>query len=161
MEQKLNKENSLERRRALPEDKEFARTVHHRAYHDVVVKQFGNWDEAKQDAFFDTAWESEPFEILECDGVPCGLLAIEDHGEYIEPRELVLLPEFQGRGIGTKVLAEVIASAKERAVPIKIQALRENEALKLYRKLGFKDSGETETHMQLEFNPVEPDKETL
>lgn len=32
---------------ATEEDIEFARKVHHEAYHDTVVAQFGTWDEKR------------------------------------------------------------------------------------------------------------------
>ena len=46
----------LGRRPVAQADTEFARNAHHQAYHDVVVRQFGTWDEALQDKFFDGDW---------------------------------------------------------------------------------------------------------
>jgi hypothetical protein len=66
------------RRAALPSDTEFARTVHHRAYRDVVERQFGAWDDAVQDKFFAGDWAHGGFDILLCDGVACGYVCVEE-----------------------------------------------------------------------------------
>ena len=42
----------ITKRRAEATDAEFARSVHHRAYRDVVIRQYGMWDEKAQDDFF-------------------------------------------------------------------------------------------------------------
>ena len=150
----IDKEPAITKRPALPTDTEFARNVHHSAYHDVIVKQFGSWDERRQDVFFENDWsDGAAFQILLSDDVPCGYYKEEDFPDRIIPHELVLLPGFQGKGIGTKILSEVIDRAASRNVPVKIRALRENRALNLYRKLGFQDVGSDDTHIELEFVP--------
>ena len=58
----MNDFNSISERLTLrlatDADKAFARHVHHQAYHDVIVRQFGEWNEAEQDAYFDSTWAS-------------------------------------------------------------------------------------------------------
>jgi len=51
---KINKSMEIvfSKRPATTADTEFARFTHHAAYHDVVVRQFGNFDERMQDNFF-------------------------------------------------------------------------------------------------------------
>lgn len=73
MEKETSMENKLklERRPAQEVDTEFARQAHHRAYRDVVVKQFGGWNEEAQDKFFDSAWKGSKHEILSANGQPC------------------------------------------------------------------------------------------
>ena len=132
----------------------FAHNVHHKAYHDVVVKQFGNWDEERQDRYFSSDWkDGNGFEIIFYDGEPCGYCRFDYLPEYIIAHELVISPDFQGNGIGTKILKEVIEYANVKNLPIKIGVLKENKALNLYRKLGFKDVDESETHKGLKYLP--------
>lgn len=59
-------------RAATDADKTFARDAHHLACHDVVVRQFGKWDEAVQDRFFERNWSSNHLNIILADGVPSG-----------------------------------------------------------------------------------------
>jgi GNAT superfamily N-acetyltransferase len=155
MEQELNQEKAIVRRKVSDAEKDFARTVHHRGYHDVVVKKFGAFDEARQDQYFEQNWTEDQIEIIECDGVPCGWLAVEDHGDYLELGEIILLPEFQGQGLGTRIIEDIIQTAKARNIPLRLRVMFENEAIDLYRRLGFKETGKTPTHFEMELKPNE------
>lgn len=137
----------LERRPATSSDTEFARTTHHAAYRDVVSRQFGAWDEALQDRLFEEQWMPDKFEIILCDGNPCGFLSIEDRPDHISVSEIVIAPQFQGRGIGSRLFNKEMQRGREAKSPLRLQVLRENRALELYRKLGFKECGTTETHI--------------
>jgi GNAT superfamily N-acetyltransferase len=146
----------LQRRLASPTDAQFGRNVHHQAYRDVVERQFGTWNVAEQDAYFWEGWDAAAHEIVECDGVPVGYVSVEDRPDVIYLRELVLLPEFQNRGIGTALLRQVITHAQERGVPIQLQALHANRAADLYRRVGFHEIGRTATHILFEWLPAVP-----
>jgi ribosomal protein S18 acetylase RimI-like enzyme len=147
----------LERRLAAPADADFARDVHHHAYRDVVERQFGVWNLAAQDAYFRGGWEAAPHEIIECDGVAVGYVCVEDRPDLVHLRELVLLPEFQNQGIGTAVLQQVLAHAAARGVPVHLATLHANRAAALYRRIGFREIGRTETHILFEWSsPASP-----
>ncbi len=146
----------ITRRAATAEDTDFARRVHHEGYHDTVVRQFGEWDEAMQDEFFDNAWNADPHEVMMSDERDCGYCAIERHSDHIFLHELVVSNEFQRQGIGSKVLRELIDEAKSKGIPVKLQVLRENvDARRLYTKLGFKDTETTDMHYMMEYNPAD------
>ena len=44
-------EHIIKRQTAKPDNMEFARLAHHKAYHDVVENQFGKWDTGMQEIF--------------------------------------------------------------------------------------------------------------
>jgi ribosomal protein S18 acetylase RimI-like enzyme len=86
------------------------------------------------------------------DGTPCGYVSIEERDADIHVRELVLAPEFQGRHIGTTILQELIDRARARHVPIRLGTHHQNRAIYLYRRLGFHETGRTDTHVLLEWS---------
>ena len=139
----------LERRPATSRDTKFARILHHEAYRDVVCRQFGAWDEALQDRLFEEKWIPDQFEIVLCDGNPCGFLLVEDRSDHIYISEIVIAPQSQGRGIGSRLLNEEMQRGREAKSPLRLQVLRENRAIELYRRLGFKECGATETHIRM------------
>jgi ribosomal protein S18 acetylase RimI-like enzyme len=146
----------LQRRLASPTDAQFGRNVHHQAYRDVVERQFGAWNVAEQDAYFQDGWDAAAHEIVECDGVPVGYVSVEDRPDLVHLRELVLLPEFQNQGIGTALLRHVMTHAQQRGVPVQLQALLANRAAELYRRVGFREIGRTDTHILFEWLPAVP-----
>lgn len=146
--------SELLRRQATDADTEAARKIHHAALHDVVVRQFGEWDKKEQDDFFAGSWSPETFEIIQSNGTDVGYCGITHHSDHISVNELMISPEYQGKGIGSSILLEVINEARSKGIAVKLQVLKENKAQDLYRKLGFKDMGTTDTHIQMELNPI-------
>lgn len=141
-------------RLATPADTDFAREVHHQAYRDVAERQFGPWDAAFQDQRFAEDWASATFSIVLSDGEPCGYLCVEDCATDFHVREIVIAPAFQGRGIGTTLLQDVLQRAGDCQVPVRLGALRANRAAALYRRLGFREIGQTPTHLLFEWQPT-------
>jgi GNAT superfamily N-acetyltransferase len=143
----------IEIRQATDADTEFARETHHAAYRDVVERQFGAWDEARQDAFFAEAWKPSHHGIISVDGVRCGYWAVEDRGADIHVRELVIHPSHQGRGLGTALLRGLQRQAQDRDIPIRLGTFHENYARRLYARLGFRELDSTATHVLMEWGP--------
>lgn len=144
--------STITKRIATAADTEFARRAHHAAYHDVVVRQFGVFDEQVQDTFFTKSWKPEVYQILLDGEMRIGYCSVEDFLDHIRVHELVLLPEFQRQGIGSGILQEILAEAKAKNVPVSLEVLKESSAQYFYHKLGFKNIGSTETHVQMKYS---------
>jgi len=142
----------ISRRPATKADTDFARSVHHRAYRDVIERQYGRWDESTQDKLFADAWSAADHEIVLYGDVRCGYTSIENRDNEIHLSELVVDPDFQGRGIGTHILQEVIKHAILKGVPVRLRTHVTNRAANLYRRMGFQETARTETHVLLEWN---------
>jgi ribosomal protein S18 acetylase RimI-like enzyme len=136
---------------AAESDIAFARETHHLAYRDVVVRQFGQWDERAQDRFFENGWDSAEHAILLADGEPCGYAAIEERVDDTHVRELVIHPDHQEEGIGTSFLRQVQERARTLGVPVRLGTHLENRAQVLYKRLGFREFDRTETHILMEW----------
>src|SRR6266513_2720305 len=102
---------NISRRPAAIADTDFARSVHHRAYRDVIERQYGSWDESIQDKLFAIAWSAADHDIVVCDDARCGYTCIENRDDGIYLHELVIDPDFQGCGIGARILQNVIEQA--------------------------------------------------
>ncbi len=143
---------TVSQRPATLADMDFARSVHHRAYRDVIERQYGSWNEAIQDGYFDSAWSTETHEIILLDGARCGYSCIESQNDAIYLRELVIDPDFQHRGIGTRIIRDVIDRAITHGVPVRLRTHIVNRAANLYRRMGFQETERTESHLLLEWN---------
>jgi ribosomal protein S18 acetylase RimI-like enzyme len=143
-----------ERRPAKESDEVFMCKLHKAANHDVVVRQFGEWNDELQVSLFAKKWQSDPFEILEIDGQPIGCIRIEDRPDEVFFAEIQILPEFQGQGIGSQLIQTEITRASKLKKPIRLQVLQKNErARKLYEQLGFTMYGTTDRHFLLQIIP--------
>ena len=64
--------------------------------------------------------------------------------------EISILKEYQNKGIGRKILEEQLKENRQKGIRTILQVFKDNPAKSLYKKLGFKVYGETETHYQME-----------
>jgi ribosomal protein S18 acetylase RimI-like enzyme len=128
--------------------------MHHEAFREVVERQFGSWDTAVQDRLFAETWARGSFLIVLFDGQPCGYLWVQEHNTYVHVHEIVVARAFQGRGIGTALIQQVLARAEGRQVPVHLGTLHANRAASLYRRLGFSEVGRTPTHLLFEWRPA-------
>ena len=142
-------------RPATAADTEFARVAHHAAYRGVVEQQFGPWDEVAQDGHFAGDWDPAATEVVLVGGVPAGYWVVEERGEDVHVRELVLDPSWQGRGVGTELLRRAQRRAAARGVPVRLGTFAANRARSLYERLGFRECGREGPHVLYEWQPGE------
>jgi len=137
-------------RKATDEDKEFLRDLNRIVYEEVVIEQFGSWDDVWQSNYFDEKWKAAGYQIIQVEGKPVGTLWTIEEKDHIWLRELQVLPEFQGRGIGTTLMKRELKKAKVRELPIRLRVLKTNRASHFYERLGFSVYDETETQLYMQ-----------
>ena len=66
-------------------------------------------------------------------------------------RQIFLLPEYQGRGVGERCVEFVLAEARALGLPVRLAVLKVNpRAQAFYRRLGFVSTEETEERVHFE-----------
>jgi len=84
--------------------------------------------------------------IVECEGVECGFFGVEVGDTEIRVQSLFLLPEYQRRGIGNRLMSIVLSEANERGLPISLHVATYNPARAFYERLGFAVQEEMQGH---------------
>ena len=148
----MDNKSKITFRKATKDDTDFALAVHHKAFRDVIVRQFGPWEDEVQDKFFFNDWSNTGFEIIYFEGKPCGYMRIEYLPGGIKAHELVLSPDFHNLGIGSYVLKQLQVEATRRKLPVNLNVLHENRAIELYKRLGFKEIGQNDMHKFMEWS---------
>jgi len=101
------------------------------------IKAIFGWNETVQRELHHSEWlEAKPM-IIEIGGVPVGSFLVQARENHVYFGRFFLLPECQGKGVGSQVLKRVIATAHERAMPIKLCYLQGNRVGELYVRFGF------------------------
>jgi ribosomal protein S18 acetylase RimI-like enzyme len=93
-------------------------------------------------------------EIIELNGRPIGLLKVIRSPTEWRVSQIQLLPEHQGKGIGTRLLQEVLDSARASGLAVNLSALKINPAVRLYRRLGFTTETESEKSVSMTVTPT-------
>jgi ribosomal protein S18 acetylase RimI-like enzyme len=117
-------------------DREFLFDVRRAALRTYVDETSG-WDDAEQRAIADKEFSALPYAVVEESGRPVGYVCVIHESEWDFIEEIALLPEAQGRGIGTRLLEDIRKAAERRGVPVRLSVFVSNPAQALYARLGF------------------------
>lgn len=125
--------------------------IHREALREPVEATWGPWDDALQEPFFRDHWNPAVRRAVLCDGKLAGFIDVSDDGREVELENIEVAANFRGRGIGS----ELIRGLQKRGRPVRLQVLKANPgARRLYDRLGFEPTGETETHTQMRWLPA-------
>ncbi|MCP4756937.1 MAG: GNAT family N-acetyltransferase [Proteobacteria bacterium] len=65
--------------------------------------------------------------------------------------EIQILPEFQNRGIGCRLIENIQLQACDQGLPVVLSVLKGNPAKRLYEKLGFRVALEKERSYEMRY----------
>ncbi len=93
-------------------------------------------------------------DIITLDGEDIGRLWVARYPQEIVCIEIILLPEFRNRKIGTKLMQDLFAEAAATGREFNFHVLKYNEkAQRFYKRLNCEFTGETEGHFKMRWNP--------
>ncbi|MCA9872711.1 MAG: GNAT family N-acetyltransferase [Anaerolineales bacterium] len=124
-------------RQATEADYEFLYRLHKAAMQPYIEATWG-WQEEWQQEYFARKWNPQARQIIQIQGQDAGVLVIEiRQGEHYLAL-IELLPECQGHGVGTAVLADFLHEAETHSLPATLHVLKTNgRARQFYERLGF------------------------
>lgn len=82
-----------------------------------------------------------------------GRLYVYRDEEAIHLIDIALLPEHRGSGIGGRLLNDLLSRAAAERKPVRIHVERENPAMRLYTRLGFRKIEDQGVYYLMEWTP--------
>jgi ribosomal protein S18 acetylase RimI-like enzyme len=141
---------NLRLRPATTNDSEFAYQTKKAAFREYAENVWG-WDEEEQRKLHQRRFAVHDFRVIQVAGTDTGITAMERKPDCINLHQLFILPEHQSKKIGEAVMMLLMEEAAKAKLPIRLQVLKvNNRAFKFYERLGFKRTGESETHILME-----------
>lgn len=123
-------------------------------YHDLFLATWGGWDEDRHARHFQASWERGGIDAVEHEGVRVGMVQLSEHEDAIEIHEIQIHPSFQGRGLGSRLLNDILARVHAEQKKARLSTgLKNTRAVSLYHRLGFVEVETTETHIHMESRP--------
>jgi GNAT superfamily N-acetyltransferase len=113
------------------------------------VEETCGWDEGYQRERFQLTFKPECIQIIQCEEVSIGLWEVARNEDPWLLQRIAIRPEFQNRGIGGRLVSDLLSEAEEARCGVALQVLRVNPARQLYARLGFQVTGENATHIQM------------
>ena len=130
------------------EDREYLWWLHRETMWEYVDKTWG-WDEAFQRKKFDEGFDPPALQMIEIDGGAVGYIRVRREPDAIFLASIEIAPESQNKGIGSRLIEDLLREGERMELPVKLLVLRVNPARRLYERLGFECTNETETHFEM------------
>ena len=143
----------LSLRKARANDSEFVFVVKKAAFSEYV-KQVWGWDNSYQRELHNRRFAAQDVCIIQLHEVDIGFLAVSHTSDMLKVNQLFILPEYQGRGIGSACMTRIIDDANLEQKFVVLQVLKVNtRGITFYQRLGFTIVGESTTHVQMKKSP--------
>jgi ribosomal protein S18 acetylase RimI-like enzyme len=122
------------------------------------------WDVLQQQAFMRMQYRAQQWQYrgqltqiedyLILDGEqPVGRLLISHERGYIHLADIALLAAYREQGIGTELMRALQAKATRAGKAVRLSAPESNRAVALFKRLGFKVTGEQGNLLEMEWRP--------
>ncbi|WP_322045751.1 GNAT family N-acetyltransferase [Paraburkholderia sp. J67] len=121
------------------------------------LERIGRFDPQRARERFLAAFEPALCRFIEADGTRAGFVLIRPQEGHWLLDHLYVLPAYQGKGIGAKVLREIFADADKAGLPVRVGALRASDSNRFYQRHGFVQTAEADWDIYYERQPVSPD----
>jgi ribosomal protein S18 acetylase RimI-like enzyme len=122
-------------RPAIADDVEFFFTLHAASLGPYVDRVWG-WDDAEQRAYLARNLVLERARVIVLDGVDVGRLDVQEDDDEIFLALIELAPDHQGRGVGSRLIRDILDRADGKPVVLSVLAVNDR-AYRLYCRLGF------------------------
>jgi len=109
-----------------------------------------------QTRYYDEHYADADFSVIERGGEPIGRIYLQSRDDEIRIVDIALLPEHRGSGIGGRLLRRVLDEAAASGKAVRIHVERNNPALRLYRRLGFRRIDDLGVYVLMEWTADEP-----
>lgn len=138
-------------REANAHDAEFLLSLAREAYREVLTLQFSGWEEGVHGRRFAEKVASLPFLVAETGGARVAAVSSSLHSDHLRVNELVVLPAFQNRGLGSQLLVRELENARKAGVPVRLHTFRLSRAARFYQRHGFVVTGRRDEYIDLEW----------
>lgn len=116
-------------------------------------EQFLRMQFSAQHKHYQENYTAASFDVILLDSEPIGRLYVDRRDQEIRVIDIALLPEHRGRGIGGRMMQDLLDEAQSNGIPVCIHVERNNPAMHLYQRLGFQVIGDTGVYLLMQWTP--------
>lgn len=124
-----------------------------------------DWSQEQKDAFLQMQFDAQhryyqeyyanaSFDVILRDSQPIGRLYLDRREDEVRIVDIAILPEHRNAGVGTALLRDIMSEAASMGKVVTIHVEKFNPALRLYRRLGFRQKGDSGMYFLLEWSPA-------
>lgn len=136
------------------DDQAWLEQLRRAVYQELFLATWGSWDEARHMRHCAECWERGGIFCIVVDAVRVGMIQLFDQPDAIDVGEIQIQSSHQGRGVGTRLLSDIIDRAHARGKKVSLSTgLKNHRVYQLYQRLGFRLVAQTDTHNHMACEP--------
>jgi ribosomal protein S18 acetylase RimI-like enzyme len=106
-----------------------------------------------QSQFYIENYSGAEFQVITLNDQPIGRLYIHRRKDEIRIMDIALLPEYRNLGIGSALLQDILKQGEDLSLPVTIHVEQFNPALRLYKRMGFRQNEDKGVYLLMEWSP--------
>jgi ribosomal protein S18 acetylase RimI-like enzyme len=120
-----------------------------------LLSRLDAWDEADVLARFRSEYRVKEVRIITVGGRDVGFIHVDENHGAIRLLQIHIEAPYRSRGIGTKLIKDLLHEARAETKPVSLSVVKHNPAQTLYERLGLKVIGQDETKLYMRWMPPE------
>jgi ribosomal protein S18 acetylase RimI-like enzyme len=149
------------------EDEPFLFTLYSSTREEELAQT--GWSDAEKETFLRQQFKAQhthymqhfsaaKFDIIYLDTISIGRLYIDRRVDEIRLIDIAILPEYRNKGFGSVLIKNILTEAEHKNLPVRIHVEQFNPAIRLYRRLGFKELNNSGIYLLMEWIPGSPNR---
>jgi ribosomal protein S18 acetylase RimI-like enzyme len=152
----------IDLRTVTEEDNDFLLSVYASTRADEMTRV--DWNTEQKEAFLRMQFNAQSqfyienypgatFQVITLNDQPVGRLYIHRRENEIRIMDIALLPGYRNLGIGSALLQDILDQGKNHNLPVTIHVEQFNPALRLYKRMGFRQKEDKGVYLLMEWSP--------
>ena len=118
------------------------------------LSKIGRWDRPRVTSRFRYGYKPVQAQIICLGDKAIGWMQVADFVGHLHLRQLHLIRDFRGRGIGTRLIKDLFRRSDALGKPVTLDVMHGNPARILYLRLGFRQTGQDADKLHLIRRPT-------
>lgn len=141
-------------RPAAPDDADALFRLHRAAMGGHLARAYGrSWSDDFARERHDRWLAEGRAQVVELDGLTVGALDVVWAPDGMQLNRIEIDPALHGQGLGTAILRDLLGACGRRGTPAHLQVFPHNPARRLYRRLGFLETGTDGAAITMRWDP--------
>ncbi len=121
---------------------------------DEQKQQFLQMQFEAQHKYYQEQFKTAEYLVIEQSDEPIGRIYIDRREDEIRLIDIALLPAARGKKLGAALLEDLLEEAQNSDLPVKIHVEKNNPAMRLYIRLGFRQLEDQGVYDLMEWSPI-------
>jgi GNAT superfamily N-acetyltransferase len=117
------------------------------------LRKIGRWNRPRATVRFRQGYKQGQVQVICVGDKDIGWIQVAEFADRLHLRQLHLVAPFRGRGVGTRLIEDLLQRAAALKKPVTLDVIHGNPARSLYLRLGFAQQGQDADKIQMIWRP--------